>query len=1115
MVLHEFANQVNLEHDNTQILNVGNCCFQYIKGDKKVRNIKNPWISRYYLVALEDSNIKLLNYLDGFYQFQKTLLADTFFDIKNDIRWNIYLIFLINNSYRVLDKVPIWDIENDDNYARKYFFTYSDCLEFFHRDNFDKSNNSVLPSNPSKEWFDILKSVDLTGVLTGNFLKNNIYNFLDGAPFLTTEIMAPEKLETAIVYDSTKISNKDKKHIVENIRKVTLGNFRKHCFGESQIFNPALVNLVHGSNGCGKTSILEAVEFALTGEIKRLKDFNEKLESQPIVSVDVTTKAGNVVYKSNESLNKNKEFDRIWYGTPSGREKSTLNYNFNHFNSFNSETGYKFALEESLGQNDYSQKFSRLIYDDDILSMEKLWTKYREFIKEELDRRKDIFEKKNVEAKLIQKEINELKQISSSTSFNELLKAIKYRLKVTEEDTFEKQENIYISLQTLKPVISNFMSIWNEYEFKFISQLRRELNQTHLNVTSIGNELQNKSSVKNDLEKEKDFCFQQINDLEVVKAENEAQLKKVINSLVRWQNYKVVLSNSEKVSDYQSLLINERLIVGKKYFLATTIAKYPNILEFSESDVKPLNNDEFDSIMGQLALKQREKESIEEQINITSSSIKEIKKLKIQINNIGIRLINLMDKKNICPLCGSTHLDKEELIKTITKDKDSATNEEKLIAELDNKRTNLIKEIDALNIRLQEDAKRRQNLDLIVKVAKDISNSGYYSLVYNTSDNSLLTQLRHIISSINTLTNGYNQLASSIKAYESEGFSNDAIAAASIFKEKDQYYKKYLLEDKEVVSFEHYIANIRQDLISLIDESTLNAENLNSRIKAICVKISTISIEEKQKELTAVKNRLEILKKLYNDYNNLNSYFELTDNDNILDWLRTIEETFLKIDIAIAQVRALKNLNERQIYFEKLTKHIKELETQILRGKSALEKFNSLKSLNDYSIQFIKSNIKRIEYFFKALHTPREFRSLDVNSEGVYAIRERNNEIVRMHQMSTGQRVSLALAIMFSLYIAAPRAPKLLLLDEPVANMDDLHLLNLIDILREFALRRTQVIFTTSNPNVAGLFRRKFSFFGSEFRHYELVRKNDESTEVIILEFAPDSEEAKVLSSIS
>lgn len=117
--------------------------------------------------------------------------------------------------------------------------------------------------------------------------------------------------------------------------------------------------------------------------------------------------------------------------------------------------------------------------------------------------------------------------------------------------------------------------------------------------------------------------------------------------------------------------------------------------------------------------------------------------------------------------------------------------------------------------------------------------------------------------------------------------------------------------------------------------------------------------------------------------------------------------------------------------------------------------------------------------------------------------------------MSTGQRVSFALAVMFSSFISANKAPRFLLLDEPVANMDDLHLLNLIDILRELALKGTQIIFTTANAEVAGIFRRKFSFFGHEFNYFDITRENNGFACIKALEFSPDKEEGVLLHDVS
>jgi exonuclease SbcC len=1105
-----------LECECTQSLSIGDYTVQYIKADKKVRNIKNPWISQYYLVALDDSNVKLLGSLDSFYQFQKSLLADSFFDIKNDIRWNLYLTFLVEDS-RLLDTVPIFEIENDDKYARKYFFTYEDGIEFFQKERFFKTQSidSSLPSNPLTGWYEILKSVDLTGVLTEKFLKNNVNTYLSGSAFLTTEnivnqqLLHSEKSKESVV-------NQDKKYLIERINRVSLGDFRKHCFRKEQEFFPSLVNLIHGSNGCGKTSILEAIEFSLTGEIKRLKDFNENFQLLPDVSATVTTKAGESSYVSSKSYAINKELDRVWYGTPTGREKSTLNNNFNHFNSFNSVTAYKFALEESLGQNDYSERFSRLIYDDDTLSMEKLWRKYRDYFEEELERKRGNLESKKVEVNKVQREIDDTQQQVSQKGFYDLLEDIKYKFNTPSatENSYEHFEEIYASLQALKPFIRTFHSQWLEQGFITFSQLEQEIKRIGSEIDSIQSDLISKQESKDTFEAEKKRYLQEISDYHTKKTQNEKIIKETDNSLTAWKNCRLILDNRLKVNEYNAILDKERSILAIKEHISLVNAKYPSILRFTIDDVKVMSDELIKDTLTNLESKKQDLNILETQLNVTSGSIEKIGKLRLQLSNIGMEMLAISNRNNICPLCGTTHQDSKELIQIIKQHCRNTSNEEKLIVELEKRKSNLINQIEQINHELATNRKKQQNLELLKEVVKEINSFSPYTLDINTEVMLLLSQLHQVIAELNNMTNEHERLITLIKAFESEGYTSNAIAAADIFKNNNEYYKKFMSENMGE-KFDSYIVNLRQNSISLIEKSSLNVEILDRQIKDLDYKISILGIEVQEKLLSELKQRFNVITQLNNDSVNLTIYFKLTKEDDVVKWLQVYEKTFLELDVIITQIKVLKRNSEKRKLLEELNSDLKVLEEQILRGGLAIEKLNSLKSLNEYSIQFIDSNIKRIQYFFKALHTPREFKSLGVDSEGIYAIREKDKETIRMYQMSTGQRVSLALAIMFSLYIAAPRAPQFLLLDEPVANMDDLHLLNLIDILREFALYGAQVIVTTANPDVAGLFRRKFSFFGSEFKHYELVRSNNDCTEIITLEFNPFDEEAKVLSNVS
>lgn len=83
-------------------------------------------------------------------------------------------------------------------------------------------------------------------------------------------------------------------------------------------------------------------------------------------------------------------------------------------------------------------------------------------------------------------------------------------------------------------------------------------------------------------------------------------------------------------------------------------------------------------------------------------------------------------------------------------------------------------------------------------------------------------------------------------------------------------------------------------------------------------------------------------------------------------------------------------------------------------------------------------------------------------------------------------------------------APPFLLLDEPVAHMDELNVVGLLDFLRQLTITRgTQLFFTTANPQIAGLFRRKFSFLEEQFRVFQLSRDVEGPLHIDIGYFRP------------
>ena len=90
--------------------------------------------------------------------------------------------------------------------------------------------------------------------------------------------------------------------------------------------------------------------------------------------------------------------------------------------------------------------------------------------------------------------------------------------------------------------------------------------------------------------------------------------------------------------------------------------------------------------------------------------------------------------------------------------------------------------------------------------------------------------------------------------------------------------------------------------------------------------------------------------------------------------------------------------------------------------------------------------------------------------------------------ISTGQRAAFALAVFLSQNAQLKAGPRVILIDDPIAHVDDLNCLSFLDYLREIALTGTrQIFFATASSKIASLFERKFDFFGERFKRFNLV----------------------------
>lgn len=144
----------------------------------------------------------------------------------------------------------------------------------------------------------------------------------------------------------------------------------------------------------------------------------------------------------------------------------------------------------------------------------------------------------------------------------------------------------------------------------------------------------------------------------------------------------------------------------------------------------------------------------------------------------------------------------------------------------------------------------------------------------------------------------------------------------------------------------------------------------------------------------------------------------------------------------------------------------------------------SLESATREALDAIGDQINEV---FSRIHSPREYEY--VGSPDVLLRAADGHDARTLQQVSTGQRSAFALSIFLARNRTAASAPPVLLIDDPIAHVDDLNALSFLDYLRDLAVNSgRQIFFATADTRVASLFSKKFSFLGASFKTISLVR---------------------------
>ena len=314
--------------------------------------------ARYVIIDLTDNDIRqicgqyIFSSKENFEVFQENYLSEIFFYENSNIRYNIYLIFLCKK-----DNVACYmDYAYDINYARKYFFTLDEFEEYFlYYDLIFQQAKNSSDRQIIEELEKIVRRLDSKGMKS--VLLEDISNTQKTKEALLKYIMSPKLSYDNIcsvtenykvffnkyVYQSETIKKK-KINYVNNVRKIILNNFRENCFGENKELEFGRANIICGINTGGKTSLLDAIEYGLTGSMHKYGDDDFSRDTKVIIEG-----MNGCRISSDESKKNSVEIKNIWYPNKIGK----LDELFSRVNYFDTDGAYRFALEQGTEEETY------------------------------------------------------------------------------------------------------------------------------------------------------------------------------------------------------------------------------------------------------------------------------------------------------------------------------------------------------------------------------------------------------------------------------------------------------------------------------------------------------------------------------------------------------------------------------------------------------------------------------------------------------------------------------------------------------------------------------------------------------------------------------------------
>lgn len=1009
-----------------------------VRGEKKLG-------AQTYAVAYVDFADEVVERSLHLRDFQERILADDFFDAPGDLRWNKYLYFVAGPNSKANPQFAVAKaaIEADKDYARKRVISLEDL--------------ESLLGGP--KLFDPAEHGSTYDVLTDwrHRLSAAGLELLLDAP--TPRTMVVEKIAQRAAGAASigkqrvkELSAADMPLATAKLLRLEVAAFRPVHNGKAYDFGD--VTLLVGANGSGKTSLLEAIEYFYCGNNRRSTATGPVRLKGKLLPV---SGGSTVELPSSEDGPRIKARNLAWYNR---REHNVADIvdSFSLYNFLDTDAAYR--LSGNLKPDDITTELSRLLVGSSAATTFDYLQKIRADVDKAWDKAQRRADGLQAELTVFELRLKELQgKPSTAKTLTDAYRAALAGLgwkRPTEAGvpTSREEQELLAALACVQTLIS-------------LGGAARTIKD----VEHRSAQLEAAVSTAKPLETQLAWHVGEEKRLVSTIEELEANVR----NLDRWIAYESVGFNDVRRRYKSARQVSEQLAARLGGFVAGDLPHVPQ--QYASLQLQDAVQAAGGAATAARARLTRAQQALDLHGRATSARAAAAAKLK----DAAKEALKSSENPDMCPVCRTVHPSGAlmHLIEELTSGPETTqevkglaesvrlaegeANEahrwagavelcQKLAAQMQLIGTtprDVLEEILGLRLRANE---AQLELQRITKEGQDLRGEGF------SSDEADLVWSR--ISGLFELesTNVTADIATAERNRQLESVEANRKALVEC-RRNIEALGRSISDFAQSVGLDGWVTRVENigtfaSLVALRDEflaATSSAAGLRTYLDVE----DDVPLVEIQARITAVA-----------------SAFKQADEASRSDSERSAEQRDLPKKIADWRLSVEKHRNEEKALHE--------------AGK-VLDDLIENASLEKATREALDSIGEQINDVFSRIHSPREYEY--IGSPDVLLRTADGHDPRTLDEVSTGQRAAFALSIFLARNRTAASAPPVLLIDDPIAHIDDLNSLSFLDYLRDLAVNSgRQIFFATADTRVASLFSKKFSFLGESFKTINLVR---------------------------